>query len=234
MFDPPLLGPAIGDATNGGQLGNAPGRVQSVGLGATHTFSPTLLLDWNFGYNRQRLGSTFDLVSANGLTDLGIPGTNNAGAPGDPTLYYGYPGFIFPPGQHRRAVDTEQSGATSGNAQPANPFLFRDNQYVTGANLSWIKGRHAFRGGIEWNHAQINHFQPQGGTFQQPRGAFAVQWLRHCSAGDNPDLVQLLGRFHVRSADRDRESQSALQPKCPAMDSVGVVPAATNGRRPPT
>ena len=43
---------------------------------------------------------------------------------------------------------------------------------MTGANLSWNKGKHAFRGGIEWNHTQINHFQPQGGTFQQPRGAF--------------------------------------------------------------
>lgn len=43
VFDPPLLGAAIGDATNGGQLGNAPGRIQSVGLGATHAFSPPLI-----------------------------------------------------------------------------------------------------------------------------------------------------------------------------------------------
>src|SRR5579859_2552695 len=88
-LDPPLLGAAIGDATNGGQLGNAPGLVQSVGLGATHTFTPSLLLDWNFGFTRQRLGSTFDLSSARGLNDFKIPGTNNAGAPGDPSLYYG-------------------------------------------------------------------------------------------------------------------------------------------------
>ena len=169
VYDPPLLGPAIGDATNGGQLGNAPGRVQSVGLGATHTFGPNLLFDWNFGYNRQRLGATFDLVSANGLNGLGIPGTNNAGAPGSASLYYGYPGFTFATGCANPACGTT-TGANLGNAQTANPFLFRDNQYVTGANLSWLKGRHSVRGGIEWNHAQINHFQPQGGTFQNPRG----------------------------------------------------------------
>src|SRR6202012_5801273 len=95
VFDPRLLGAADGDATNGGQLGQAPGLVQSVGLGATHTFTANLLLDWNFGFTRQRLGSTFDLTSARGLNDLKIPGTNNAGALGDPTLYYGYPGFNF-------------------------------------------------------------------------------------------------------------------------------------------
>jgi hypothetical protein len=171
VFDPPLLGPAIGDATNGGQLGNAPGLVQSVGLGATHAFSPSLLLDWNFGFTRQRLGSTFDLTSARGLDQLHIPGTNNAGGTGDPSLYYGWPGFIFPVAQVPPGTGNA-IGAALGNAQPANPFLFRDQQFVTNANLSWNKGRHAFRGGIEWNHSQINHFQPQGGTFQEPRGSF--------------------------------------------------------------
>jgi len=160
VFDPPLLGEAVGDATNGGQLGDAPGLVQSVGLGATHTFNPNMLLDWNFGFTRLRLGSTFDLTSAKGLNDLKIPGTNNAGTTGDPSLYYGLPGFIFP------------VGLNLGNAQPANPFVFRDGSYVTGANLSWTRGSHGFRGGIEWNHSQMNHFQPQVGTFNTPRGAF--------------------------------------------------------------
>ena len=176
VFDPPLLGPAVGNATNGGQLGNAPGLVQQVGLGVTHTFTPSLLLDWNFGFTRQRLGSTFDLTSARGLNDLNIPGTNNAGTVGDPTLYYGYPGFIFPtafvPPNTPPSGTTYSNNVALGNAQPANPFLFRDQQYVSGANLSWTRGKHAFRGGVEWNHTQVNHFQQQGGTFQQARGVF--------------------------------------------------------------
>ena len=188
VFDPPLLGPAIGDATNGGQLGNAPGLVQSIGIGATHTFSPTLLFDWNFGFTRQRLGSTFDLTTPKGLNDLKIPGTNNAGAVGDPSLYYGLPGFIFPTGNDSPSTssNTNPAGAALGNAQPANPFLFRDQQWVTGANMSWNHGKHAFRGGIEWNHAQINHFQPQGGTFQEPRGAFEFNGYITSQTGTTP------------------------------------------------
>ena len=56
-----LLNPPLG------QLGNAPGLIQSVGLGATYTFTPSLLFDWNFGYTRQRLGAQFDLGSPKGL-----------------------------------------------------------------------------------------------------------------------------------------------------------------------
>ena len=186
IFDPPLLGPAIGDATNGGQLGQAPGLIQQVGLGVTHTFTPTLLFDWNFGFTRQRLGSTFDLTSARGLNDLGIPGTNNAGATGDPSLYYGYPGFIFPSGQVPGGTTNPYNGVNIGNAQVANPFLFRDQQYVSGANVSWNRGKHSFRGGVEWNHTQINHFQPQGGTLQSPRGIFAFNGYVTDQQGTSP------------------------------------------------
>lgn len=197
VFDPPLLGAAIGDATNGGQLGDAPGLVQSAGLGATYAIHPNLLLDWNFGFTRQRLGSTFDLTSAKGLNDLNIPGTNNAGATGDPSLYYGLPGFIFPTGQASPATGGSICGscAALGNAQPANPFLFRDQQFVSGANLNWIRGKHSLRGGIEWNHSQINHFQPQGGTFQEPRGSFEFNGFVTALQGLTPNWANSWADF---------------------------------------
>lgn len=194
VLDPPLVGAAIGDATNGGQLGQAPGLVQNIGLGATHAFSSTLLLDLNFGFTRQRLGSTFDLTSAKGLNDLGIPGTNNAGATGDPSLYYGLPGFIFPTGTASPGT-TGATGAALGNAQPANPFLFRDQQFVSGANLTWVRGKHSLRGGIEWNHTQLNHFQPQGGTFQEPRGAFEFNGFVTSLQGTTPDWANSWADF---------------------------------------
>ena len=156
IIDPPLLGDAGGDALNGGQLGNAPGRVQVAGVGGTYTFSPTLVLDANIGYTRQRLGAeAFDIESNFGLDVLKIPGTN-----GPDRLQGGQPAFQI------------AGWANLGNPNTGNPFLFRDNQYLAVANLSWLKGAHSFRFGLDYQNAQLNHFQPQGGTFQTVRGTF--------------------------------------------------------------
>jgi hypothetical protein len=156
IFEPQILGDAGGDALNGGQNGSAPGRVQVFGTGATYTFSPTLTMDVNAGYTRQRLGAeNVDINSNFGLDVLKIPGTN-----GPDRLQGGIPSF-------------QVTGfANLGNANTGNPFLFRDNQYVLSANLSWIKGPHGFRFGGDYQNQQINHFQPQGGTFQTVRGTF--------------------------------------------------------------
>ena len=62
--------------------------------------------------------------------------------------------------------------ANMGNPNTGNPFQFADNQYVAAVNLSWFKGPHALRGGWDYSNQQLNHFQPQGGTFQTTRGTF--------------------------------------------------------------
>ena len=156
IFDPPALGAAGGDAVNGGQLGNAFSRIQNVGLGGTYTISPNMLVDANIGYTRQRINATaLDIGSNFGLDTLHIPGTN-----GPDPLQGGVPAFQI------------NGYANLGNPNTGNPFLFRDNQYVSNANLSWTKGRHGLRFGIEFNKTNINHFQPQGGAFQTARGSF--------------------------------------------------------------
>jgi hypothetical protein len=156
IFDPPSLGEAGGDALNGGQLGNAPGRIQVAGLGVTYSFSPTLILDGNVGYTRQRLGAeNIDIETNFGLEVLRIPGTN-----GPDRLQGGIPSFQI------------GNWANLGNANTGNPFLFRDNQYVGTVNVTWLKASHSFRFGFEFQNQQLNHFQPQGGTFQTARGTF--------------------------------------------------------------
>src|SRR5215475_9222528 len=157
IIDPPIFGEISGPALNGGQLGTAPGRTQVLGFGGTYTFTPRLVLDVNVGYTRQRIGAqAFDIGSNFGLDVLKIPGTN-----GPDRLQGGVPSFQI------------GGGFTNlGNDNTGNPFLFRDNQYVAAANLSYLKGAHSFRFGFDYLNPQLNHFQPQGGTFQTVRGTF--------------------------------------------------------------
>ncbi len=156
IFDPPALGGAGGDATGGGQNGNAFSRVQSVAMGGSYQISSNMLWDVNAGYTRLRLNAeNVDIGTNFGLDTLHIPGTNGT----DP-IYGGIPAFQI------------SSWANLGNANTGNPFVFRDNQYVANTNLSWIKGRHDLRFGLEYYRSGINHFQPQGGTFGTPRGTF--------------------------------------------------------------
>jgi hypothetical protein len=153
---PLILGPAGGDAFNGGNPGHAGGRVQVTATGFTYTLTPTLLLDGNAGYTRQNIGANGDPQDGNfGLDVLHIPGTNGSGP-----NYAGIPGF-------------QVSGiANIGNTSTGSPFQFRDNQYTSAINVSKIKGSHSIRAGFEYDKYALNHFQPQGGTFGTARGSF--------------------------------------------------------------
>ncbi len=153
-FDPPSLGEAGGDATNGGQPGRAPGLTQSAAVGGTYTISPRVILDAVLGYTRLRLSAeNIDLDKNYGLDVLKIPGTN-----GSDRLQGGYPRFTF------------TTFSAIGNPNVSNPFLFRDNQYTASANIGVMRGSHSIRFGFEYSRFDINHFQPQASN--GPRGGF--------------------------------------------------------------
>jgi Carboxypeptidase regulatory-like domain/TonB dependent receptor len=197
ISDPYTLGAAGGSTFDGGQPGNATGRIQSVGLGFTHTFSPTLLLDMNAGYGRQRIGAQAPDISSNyGLNTLQIPGTN-----GPDPLQGGIPGFIF---AGSSSAGFGSGGGTSngtyssfGNPNSGSPFLFRDNQYVGNANLSWNKGKHSFRFGGEYTHSAINHFQPQATSNSNltARGSFIFTGGLTGVPGGATSIYNLLADF---------------------------------------
>jgi len=152
IYDPQTLGAAGGTTFDGGQPGTAPSLIQSIGLGGTYTFRSNLLLDANAGYLRQGMSAKNSDIGTDWGTDkFGIPGTN-----GTCSLCGGMPGFFF-------------AGISNlGNQNRSSPFQFRDNTYVSSANLSWIKGKHSTRYGMEYDRFDINHFQPQN-TYG-PRG----------------------------------------------------------------
>ena len=174
ILDPQPLGKAGGAALDGGQSGAASGRIQNVGMGMSHVFSPRLVIDADFGYTRQVTGaqSLLDLSLGDyGLDVLKIPGTNGPG-----TNYVGEPIFEIQGGS---------TFATLGNAQGANPYLFRDNQFTGDVNLSFTKGRHATKYGFSYYHFDLNHFQPTSGSgINNPRGGFFFQGGMTVGPGD--------------------------------------------------
>jgi hypothetical protein len=170
VTDPQALGAAGGSTFDGGQPGAATGRIQNIGLGASHIITPNLVVDADFGYTRQVSGaqSTVDIAAGDfGLTTLGIPGTNGIGP-----NYVGQPAFAF----CNTGSTNSTCFSTLGNAGGANPFLFRDNQFTADVNVSWTKGRHATKYGFTYYHFDLNHFQPTGGSdINTPRGGFRFQ-----------------------------------------------------------
>jgi len=162
LTDPQIFEAAGGSAIDGGQPGQNAGRIQNVGLGASHVITPHLVVDADFGYTRQVTGaqSSIDIADGDfGLNVLGIPGTNGIGP-----NYVGQPYFAT-------------TGFSSiGNSDGANPFLFRDNQFTGDVNLSWTKGKHATKYGFTYYHFDLNHFQPSVGSgVSNPRGGFMFQ-----------------------------------------------------------
>jgi len=186
--DPQELGPAGGGTFDGGQPGAGHGKIQNVGLGISHVISPKLVIDADFGYNRQWSGaqSTLDLSLGDyGLTTLKIPGTNiNSNDPD----YYGQPLFSF-----------NSTFSSIGNSNTGNPFIFRDNQFTGDVNVSYVKGKHQTKYGFTYYHFDLNHFQPtSGGGVSNVRGGFLFQGgmtcggAASCTATGYNDLADML------------------------------------------
>jgi len=155
ILEPPILGDAGGDALNGGQLGEAPGKVHVFSTGGNWAMKPNLVLDWVYGQTLQNLGAEFDLDENYCLDVLHIPGTNG------PDRFQG-----------GKCAFQVTNWANMGNPNTGNPFNFYDKQFTNATNLSWVTGNHGLRFGIDYQKQRINHFQPQGGDFQTVRGTF--------------------------------------------------------------
>ncbi len=166
VTDPQGLGAAGGGTLDGGQPGAAAGRVQNVGLGMSHIITRNLVIDADAGYSRQVTGaqSLIDIADGDfGVNVLNIPGTNGVGP-----QYVGQPAFEFSNNNY-----SSNTFSTLGNANGANPFLFRDNQFTADVNVSWTRGKHSMKYGFSYYHFDLNHFQPtSGANINTPHGGF--------------------------------------------------------------
>src|SRR6266478_4192029 len=120
-------------------------RVQNANIGLTHTFGPTLLNDFHFGYVRQ--------FSKRGPPP-GVPDWQDLGM----TVNQ----------QQDKHCSMIQSNSVSGFFSSGDNLCgaFIRNGFEWADRLSWIKGRHSFSFGfsIDRQRAEIRNFFLQGGT----------------------------------------------------------------------
>ena len=121
----------------------------------TRTLTPSLVNEARFGYSRlyNAIG-TLSAQSNNVVAALGIPGLN----PGDAATW-GIPNATFS-GDGFSGIGDSSDG----------PYVIKDNTAQVVDNLSWVKGKHTFRFGFEYNR---QNFDQVGNQFS--RGQFVFQ-----------------------------------------------------------
>jgi hypothetical protein len=136
------------------QAGPGQGRVISTSTGATYIAGPTLVLDGTTAYARIAPGTHPIQYGQNvGLDVLNIPGTNG------PTIFAsGIPEFQI------------TGYETLGNPGSATPYFWHDNEYLSNFNVSWNKGAHNVRFGLDVSRQDMNHLTAEQGA--GPRGTF--------------------------------------------------------------
>ena len=146
----PSIIPAVFESTGGNgndfSTGDEDQAYRSVALSETHLFSPRLVNEFRFGYNRihsRRFQFNFNKdVSAT----LGIPGV-----PFTP-INGGLPEFDF--------------GDVDAIGDPTFlPSLEIQNTYSYSDNLTWIRDKHTMKFGVEMRREEFTIFQPAS-----PRG----------------------------------------------------------------
>ncbi len=145
LLAPTAFGDIGGSPIAFGNPGKGFGNTWSGTLGATHTFSPSLILDAYFGYTLMDSNIEQPGLGPNrGSEELGIPGTN-----GTRFFESGYPGFGI-------------SGFDAfGSTEDYMPYYRNDPQFQYVANLNWLRGSHNIRFGFDIYHMQLNHTQPE-------------------------------------------------------------------------
>ncbi len=138
-----LAGPYVTRVFN--NPGKGWGTTHSVTVAGTYVFSPTLVLDANFGFTRMATNAEqAEIDKKLGLDFLGIPGTN-----GPRRFEGGWPRFVI--GGH----------TTIGETETYMPYYRRDPQHNYQANVNWLRGSHDLRFGSELSFQALNHTQPE-------------------------------------------------------------------------
>jgi len=170
-----------------GSLGDT--RVYVGTVGHTWTLGPTLVLDGNFGINRQDQQVTGPDFGEDLGLQLGIPGSN-----GVDIQQSGLPHFDIPFG----TVNTGGTNASQydiGTTPNWMPLFRKERSYTFSSALTWVTGAHQVRTGVDVVRHELNHIQAEFGGFGGVRGGFQFNGLVTATPGYIPQVWNELAAF---------------------------------------
>ena len=146
----------------------------------TWTVTPHLVNEARFGYTHFYNSTGLLAAFTNNVVDsLGIPGLKG----GDPSTW-GVPAMTFNSGPS--AAQPKNIWSSFGDLGGDGPYVISDPSWQIVDNLGWIKGRHSFRFGFEYNRQTFNQL---GNQFS--RGQFSSQSLSTALESGSPGNVTL-------------------------------------------
>jgi hypothetical protein len=171
-----------------GSIGDT--RVYVPTFGHTWTLGPTMVLDSNFGMNRQDQFVTGPDYGQNIGLELGIPGTN-----GPDIRQSGMPQFA--------------NGYNIGTTPGWMPLFRKETSYTFSTAVTKLWNRHEIRSGFDFVRHQLNHVQAEFGDYGV-RGGLSSSGLITATPGVlplawNQYAAFLLGRASYFSKDVQTE-----------------------------
>jgi hypothetical protein len=162
-------------------------RIQSM-LGAyTHTFSSTLTNDFRYTYLRRKFLETRPGYGQNVAATIGLTGVTSAAFPA-----FTIPGYGVPAGFVAGNVTVPSTGAALGN--PTMVYRFQtpivDQQFLDA--LSWARGRHAWKFGVEYRKGANDEIRDRGSA-----GNFTISPLITDLPGSSSTTGNALASFLI-------------------------------------
>jgi hypothetical protein len=149
-----MLG-GLGYSPSNSAVGTGGGHIYSGTVSASYIFSPTLVADAYFGYSRNNAFTAQQRLDENlGYTLLQIPGLQSS-----QTREGGWPALIID--GFGGAGAGQIPGATIGPYNNFQPQVIQNYEIEYVGNVTWIKGAHNIRGGVEVNLQRDNENQEQ-------------------------------------------------------------------------
>ena len=209
-FNPQQYGPLGGPgfSPSNSAVGTGGGHIYSGTLSATYIFSPNLIADAYYGYSRNDPNTAQQRLNENlGWTVLGIPGLQSS-----QLREGGWPALMID-GFGAAGVNLPES--TLGPYNNFQPQVYQNLEKEWAGNVTWIKGSHNVRMGLDFDQQQDNENQMQATfcTFCTGAGGFQFsQGTTQVSGGPSGNDFNAFASFLLRTPDQRRQSLALSAP----------------------